>query len=201
VLRLANAEVLPFRFQGLAENLQHYLRELQKLADDARAEADRINRMLDAGDFQLALDPLKTLTAPATKKVVPHFNFAPLMNAVADVDSAAKALDAELDQARPADLEALNRRLYLSERALTSKAGLPGRDWYRHQIYAPGFYTGYGVKTLPRVREAIEAEHYDEVDAEIVYTAEVLTGFANYLNQTLDLLDGEGGLSPEVGGP
>ncbi len=82
------------------------------------------------------------------------------------------------------NLSALNRRLYLSERKLTSADGLPGRNWYRHQIYAPGFYTGYGVKTLPRVREAIEAKLYDDVDHQIAVTAEVLDAFATYLEET-----------------
>jgi N-acetylated-alpha-linked acidic dipeptidase len=86
-------------------------------------------------------------------------------------------------------LAALNARLFRSERALSSKEGLPGRDWYRHQIYAPGFYTGYGVKTLPRVREAIEAELYDQVDAEIAITAEVLEAFADYLSETRSLIE------------
>ena len=99
------------------------------------------------------------------------------------------ALDDALTQSAPGpDPAALNRRLYLSERALTSGEGLPGRDWYRHQVYAPGFYTGYGVKTLPRVREAIEAELYDQVDAEIGFTARVLNGFADYLDATAALV-------------
>ena len=50
----------------------------------------------------------------------------------------------------------LNETLMQIERALTLPAGLPGRPWYIHELYAPGFYTGYGVKTLPAVREAIE---------------------------------------------
>ena len=90
-------------------------------------------------------------------------------------------------------LAALNERLYLSERALTSTEGLPGRDWYRHQIYAPGFYTGYGVKTLPRVRESIEAELYDQVDGEIAFTAGVLDAFADYLDETLQLTESQAG--------
>ena len=79
-------------------------------------------------------------------------------------------------------LAQVNRQLYMSERALTAESGLPGRQWYRHQIYAPGFYTGYGVKTLPRIREAIEAELYTTVDAEIALTAAVLFAFADHLD-------------------
>ena len=192
-LRLANARVLPFRFKGLADNLNHYLEEIEKLADDERAEAERINGMLDAGDFALALDPSRSLGAPQRKLVVPHFAFAPLKNAIDRVIDEAKILDEVLAGIEPAGLDRdtlteLNRRLYQSERKLTSADGLPGRGWYRHQVYAPGFYTGYGVKTLPRVREAIEAEHYAEVDTEISFTAGVLDGFADYLKETGSLI-------------
>jgi N-acetylated-alpha-linked acidic dipeptidase len=190
VLRLANAEILPFRFKGLADNLKHYLDELEKLADDVRADAARINGMLEAGDFELALDPARPLSAPAPQPEVPHFNFAPLKNAIDRVTASAGTLDEALSGSAPGpDPTELNRRLYMSERALTSAEGLPGRDWYRHQVYAPGFYTGYGVKTLPRVREAIEAELYDQVDAEIDFTARVLNGFADYLDGTAAILE------------
>jgi len=191
-LRLANAPVLPFRFSGLAGTLTHYLGELTELADKEREKAGRTNRLLEAGVYALALDPERTLAPPDAPPEVPHFNFAPLMNAIDRVKASAGALDEALDGLDPAggvDLAALNRRLYRSERALSSKEGLPGRDWYRHQIYAPGFYTGYGVKTLPRVREAIEAELYDQVDGEIAFTAGVLDAFADYLDETLTLIE------------
>lgn len=191
-LRLANADVLPFRFGGLADNLSHYLGELEKLADDERAKAEQTNRLLEEGAYDLALDPTRTLTAPNAAIEVPYFNFAPLKNAVKRLNESAKRLDAALgalSDSETVDLAALNERLYRSERALISKDGLPGRDWYRHQIYAPGFYTGYGVKTLPRVRESIEAELYDQVDGEIAFTARVLDRFADYLDETLQLTE------------
>jgi N-acetylated-alpha-linked acidic dipeptidase len=193
-LRLANATVLPFRFGGLADNLTHYLAELEKMADASRKEAERVNGMIERGDYALALDPTRTLGAPEPKPEVPHFNFAPLKNAIDRVSANAGSLDQALaavagGSATAEDLGALNRRLYLSERALTSEEGLPGRDWYRHQVYAPGFYTGYGVKTLPRVREAIEAELYADVDTEIAFTAAVLDAFADYLAKTEALID------------
>ncbi len=189
-LRLANAPVLPFRFTGLADNLTHYLGELEKLAEGEREKAERTNRLLEEGAYELALDPTRTLAAPGAAMPVPHFNFAPLKNAIDRVNESAELLDAALaalDGSEALDFAALNERLYQSERALTSEEGLPGRDWYRHQIYAPGFYTGYGVKTLPRVRESIEAELYDEVDGEIAFTAAVLDAFADYLDETLAL--------------
>jgi N-acetylated-alpha-linked acidic dipeptidase len=198
MLRLANAPVLPFRFGGLADNLSVYTDQLEKLAESERKEAARINHMLTAGDFDRALDPTRTLGPPPARPTVPYFNFAPLKNAVDRVSAQAGALDEALNALgadAPADLAALNRRLYRSERHLTAPEGLPGRPWYVHQVYAPGFYTGYGVKTLPRIREAIEARHYDEVDGEIAFTAAVLDAFADYLEETLR------GVSPEASEP
>ena len=72
---------------------------------------------------------------------------------------------------RTTELRELNRLLFQSERQLTAKDGLPRRPWYRHQIYAPGFYTGYGVKTLPGVREAIEQKNWSEASAQAVVIA------------------------------
>lgn len=195
-LRLANAEVLPFRFSGLADNLQLYLDEIIELADKQRSEADRINELLTSGSFELARDPEKTLAPPQALPAVPHFNFAPLKNALEDLTAVAgqldRALDAEIAVER---LPEVNRLLYRSERQLTSSDGLPGRDWYVHQVYAPGFYTGYGVKTLPRVREAIEAKHYDDVDAEVAHTAATLRAFSAYLRELAALL----GTEPSAG--
>ena len=201
-LRLANARVLPFQFGGLADNLNLYVTELEALAQTQRAEAKRNNSLLDKNSYGLALDATKTLGAPAALPRVPFFNFAPLKNALLAVEEAAADLDEGLAERLAerlaegrldgVDMAALNRRLYSSERQLTSAQGLPGRDWYRHQVYAPGFYTGYGVKTLPRVREAIEAKHYDEVDHEIAVTAAVLQAFSEYLRETRALIPDAG---------
>ncbi|MCZ6616943.1 MAG: M28 family peptidase [Gammaproteobacteria bacterium] len=189
-LRMANARVLPFRFGGLADSLELYLTELEALAQTQRDEAKRNNRLLEENSYGLALDATKSLGAPKALPKVPFFNFAPLKNALAEIEESATALDKALDGGNldDVDLTVLNRHLYQSERKLTSSEGLPGRDWYRHQVYAPGFYTGYGVKTLPRVREAIEAKLYDEVDHQIAVTAGVLEGFAEHLEATRALI-------------
>jgi N-acetylated-alpha-linked acidic dipeptidase len=71
-------------------------------------------------------------------------------------------------------LDAVNEKLLRIERGLTLPDGLPGRPWFQHQIYAPGLYTGYGVKTLPGVREAIEQKHWKEADEQIVRVGKVL---------------------------
>ena len=69
------------------------------------------------------------------------------------------------------------------EQARTRAAGLPGRPWYRHHVYAPGFYTGYGVKTLPGVREAIEQRKWADANAQIVILAGVLNRYAEMLER------------------
>jgi len=181
-LRLANAEVLPFRFAPLVENLTKYVEEIEALAKTKREHAEKIGRQLDAGLYSLVLDSRKSLAPPAAETPVPHFNFAPLHNALTALAATATSVDAQLEMVSPgADVSELNKRLYQSERQLTASGGLPGRQWYRHQIYAPGLYTGYGVKTLPRVREAIEAELYTSVDEAIVVTAGLLREFTQYL--------------------
>ena len=187
-LRLANADVLPFRFAGLADNVAHYLQEVEKLADEQRKEAERLDGLLKDNAYRLALDPTKALGPPPAPTAVPFFNFAPMQNATARLTDVAGRLDAGLGGAGAS--AALDRRLLMSERGLTSPEGLPGREWYRHQLYAPGFYTGYGVKTLPRIREAIEAKQYGDVDVQIAFTAGILNAFADYLEATAELLGG-----------
>jgi N-acetylated-alpha-linked acidic dipeptidase len=157
---------------------------VEELAEEQRKEADRINSLLAAKTYALALDPAKSFGPPAAKKPVPHFNFAELKNAMERLAQVSESLDSALlpGEVSATVLAQVNRQLYMSERALTAESGLPGRQWYRHQIYAPGFYTGYGVKTLPRIREAIEAELYTTVDAEIALTAAVLFAFADHLD-------------------
>ncbi len=190
-LRLANAPVLPFRFTGLADNLKLYVDELEKLAGAARDDAERRRTLLDDRVYALRRDPERTLDPPPPLPPVPYFNFAPLKNAAARLGALALRVDAMLEgTVAAADVDEVNRLLYRSERALTRAGGLPGRPWYRHQIYAPGSYTGYGAKTLPRVREAIEAKQYDRVDEEIAATAETLEGFADYLARLERVLAG-----------
>ncbi len=180
-LRLAEADVLPFDPATLVDTLGSYVDELEELADTMRESTAETNRRIDAGDYAAAADPKENLRPPKREAAVPHLNFAPLENAmerlrgrVAAYDKALTAARAE-DGALPADkAAALNAVLKDLERAMGRPEGLPGRTWYTHLVYAPGFYTGYGVKTLPAVRETIEARRWSEADASIGLTAEVL---------------------------
>ena len=174
-LRIANAQRLPFEFAGLTDNIALYLSEIEALTDALRSGTEDTNSLIDAGTYDLALDPTKNLGAPSSNQPVPYFNFARLHNALTRLDAAATAYEGKVDQ--PASAE-VNRLLYSSERLLTRRHGLAGRPWFKHHLYAPGFYTGYGVKTLPGVRESIEQLQFDAVDEQIVIAAQMIEELA-----------------------
>ena len=193
-LRLANATILPFEFTAFTDSVGKYVEELKKLADDMREETERHNTMIEDGTYALALDPTKPPGPPEPKPRVPHFNFAPLENAVARVERSANAFkeaQARIANVSADDRAALNRLLYTAERLLTREEGLPKRPWYRHTIYAPGFYTGYGVKTIPGVREAIEEREYSEVEPQIEIAAAVLERYADRVDEIVARIPGE----------
>lgn len=172
-LRLANAPRLPFEFKGLADNIRLYITELEELADKRRNDIELRNNMLDDGTYAAALDPTKTLGPPKREDPVPYFNFAPLKNAIDRLQRAADAYHEAVASGVSPSPE-VNKLLYSSERLLTREAGLTGRTWYKHHIYAPGFYTGYGVKTIPGVREAIEQSEYDAVQEQVEIASQVI---------------------------
>jgi N-acetylated-alpha-linked acidic dipeptidase len=181
-LRLANADVLPFDFSSAADAISRYVKEVSELADTKRKEAEETNRQLEENLPWAVADPKEPFVAPKPQTVPPHFDFAPLQNGSDALTAAAgaysRALDAAFaDGAAPPDaqrLTAVNALLRGFERTLTSEEGLPGRPWYRHLVYAPGAYTGYGVKTLPAVREALEQKRWDDVNAASVAAGKVL---------------------------
>ncbi len=178
-LRLSEAEVLPFTLDRTAEAIAGYAGELTALTDGLRAAAEERGRLLADKSLELAADPQQTFVAPPALDRVPFLEFAPLQNAVALLSRAAadfeearaEAVERGLDAAARAEL---NRFLRTFERRLTTEAGLPGRPWYRHQVDAPGQYTGYGAKTLPAIREAIEQRQWDEANTQIRQIAALL---------------------------
>jgi len=178
VLRLANADLLPFAFTNLAETVQGYVKDLQSLRDRRAEQIAERNREIDEGLFKLASDPRDPVTAPQREGAAPQLNFAPLLNAVDSLNHAAaryeKAYSRAVSAGRQDAAHSVNQRLLQAERALTSSEGLKNRPWYVHMLYAPGFYTGYGVKTVPGVREAIEQGQWQDADREIVRAAAAL---------------------------
>ena len=188
VLRLAEADILPFVFAPFSDTVARYVDEVIELTGRMREETARTNRLLADGRYQAAADPTTTFVPPAREDPVPYLNFAPLQNAVARLQVASAASDRGLRAAvdegvlSTAARRAVNRRLLRTERLLTRDAGLPRRPWFRHQIYAPGFYTGYGVKTLPGVREAIEQRAWNEASEQLGHAAAALEGLAAELD-------------------
>lgn len=179
-LRLANAETLPFEFTNMAETVSGYLGEVTRLADTLRDETKSANQLIANGMLKAVQDPTETFVVPTQKDDVPFLNFAPIQNAIAKLNKSARSFQTSAKGKRldPKKQAELDRLLYQTERSLTRKEGLPRRDWFRHQIYAPGFYTGYGVKTLPGIREAIEQRDWKEATEQIEISAKTIERFA-----------------------
>ncbi len=179
VMRLSSADLLPFEFTDLADTIHLYLKEVKKLADDAREEAIERDKELDDGVFTAVNDPRHPMNPPPREEIPPHLDFAPLDNAADALAQSAQRFQSALKKAWPAGippaaLQDLNQKLMESEHHLTTEQGVPRRSWYKHMIDAPGVYSGYGAKTMPGVREAIEQKHWDEANSEIVRLAKVL---------------------------
>ena len=182
VLRLADADLLPFDFSALDSTVRGYVNDLQHLAENQSSEFRDRNRQISEGVFGATSDPRKPLVPPALEVLPPHLNFAPLQNALDALNQSADHYQRVYTKAEQdggtalgrASLAQVNLQLLQSERALTDANGLPGRPWFRHQLYAPGFYTGYGVKTVPAVREAIEQKQWSTAEESINTVAKVL---------------------------
>jgi N-acetylated-alpha-linked acidic dipeptidase len=197
LMRMADAELLPFDFHNFADTVHVYVGELQKMLKSQQTEIEETNRELDEGVFAATADPKKTSVPPPRKAVPPYLNFAPLENADATLTQSAARFTRALSAARamgdlsidPQVMAQINALLIESERKLTLDAGLPGRPWYKHQIYAPGAYTGYGVKTLPRIREAMEQENWKEAEEQVPVVAKVLEDEAALIDTVTGLLE------------
>ncbi len=165
IMRLASADVLPFEFTNFADTVGKYVDEIDKLA--------------------------KRSSPP--KEV----NLAPLSSAVKSLADSARRYEEAFGKSSAKSFQtvkqvkALNELLYKSERKLTSEQGLPRRTWFKHQIYAPGFYTGYGVKTIPGVREAIEQKQWDDVEPQIKSASAILQSFTSQIDAATRMLEGK----------
>jgi N-acetylated-alpha-linked acidic dipeptidase len=182
MMRLADADLLPFEFGDFADTVQTYVKELKALSQKGQDEISERNREIEEGVFKATFDPKHPLVAPAAESVPPHLNFAPLENAVDTLNRSAEEYRKSFDHANAnggaalasASLAEVNKLLTESERKLTNAEGLLNRPWFKHQLYAPGFYTGYAVKTMPAIREAIEQKRWSQADEAIVVVAHVL---------------------------
>lgn len=196
VLRMSQADLPVQRYGDFADTVSTYVDEVKKLADGKREAQTVQAKMIAANAFKLSDDPTLSSGLPTPLKVVPYFNFAPIENALARLTVSAKAYDAAL-AAKGAALPAAKKgKLFelagRTEQALLMEPGLPGgRGWYLNMIYAPGRFTGYGAKTLPGVREAIEDERWADVDTYAVMIGKALTAYADRLDEGVALINGE----------
>jgi len=194
VLRLANADLLPFAFTNLGETVQSYVKDLQSLRDKRSEQILERNRQIEEGLFRFTSDPRDPVTAPPKQVPAPQLNFAPLLNALDSLNHAAarydRAYNRAVSEGHVANAKSVNERLIQAERALTSTEGLKNRPWYVHLLYAPGFYTGYGVKTIPGVREAIEQGQWQDADREIGRAAVALEREATLISGIAAALPG-----------
>lgn len=195
MLRTADADVLPLQFKDTASTIGRYTAEVHKLLDGLRSATEQKNKLLSQNAYVLAADPTQTYVPPARDSAVPFLNFAPLDNAVTRLTQSAATVDALLASA-PAALTHMesSQRIELGallqgmESAFAYANGLPGREWFKHTIYAPGLLTGYGVKTLPGVREALEDRRWTEAEQYIGVTAGTLNAYSDRLDRIAALL-------------
>jgi N-acetylated-alpha-linked acidic dipeptidase len=193
-LRMSESDLPVQRYGDFANTVSTYLDEVKKLADKKREEQVAQAKMLTANAFKLSDDPTLSRGMPTALKAVPFFNFAPIDNALTRLKASAKAYDAAL-ASKGAALPAAKKGKLVelagwTEQALLMEPGLPGgRGWYKNMIYAPGRFTGYGAKTLPGVREAIEDERWTDVDTYVVMVGKALTAYAARLDEGVALIN------------
>jgi N-acetylated-alpha-linked acidic dipeptidase len=193
VLRVADADTVPQRFGDFANTVDRYLQEVKKL-ENARRNGDRLREKMEReGDFRIAMDPLKPVGAPEAKATTPHVELAGLEDAVDRLKASASAYDsAYADKSSgltPERRDRLNLMLRDIDQLLILPQGLPFRPWYKNLVYAPGRFTGYGAKTLPGVREAIEERRFADAATYARLTAAALDAYAARLDAARRLLE------------
>lgn len=197
VMRLADADILPLDYSEFTNTIRTYVDQLKDLLKREQAESKELDTQIKEGVFAATSDPEKTYVPPKPEAMPPFLNFAPLDNGVAALELSAGHYQRALHAAESnsglalahASLAVVNRRIIETERKLIRPEGLPGRAWYRHEIYAPGVYTGYDVKTLPSVREAIEQRQWDEAGKQIEIVGKVLENEAQAIEAAASALE------------
>jgi N-acetylated-alpha-linked acidic dipeptidase len=189
VLRIANADILPFDFTHLYATINDFSNDLMGLLKNSREATNIENEIIKSGNYALGEDPTKKYIAPLAKSEVPYLDFSPLQNALEALKKSTDSLKIIFENKIKTNSvsTAFNQSLYKAEQQLLNEAGLPRRAWYKHTLYAPGFYTGYGVKTMPGIREAIEQRNWKEAQEQIGTDAQVIVKFANYLKDLVNL--------------
>jgi N-acetylated-alpha-linked acidic dipeptidase len=192
VVRMADADLLPFQFSDFADDVKMYVREVEKFADKQREEIQENNQKLTEGMYEATADPRYTWVTPKKEEVPPHLNFAPLDNAVESLERSSAEYQKALDRVSAnggaalasASLKEVNEMLIQCEHKLTTPEGLPGRFWYKHELYAPGVYTGYAAKAIPAVREGLEQKNWKQAEESAARVAKVLESEAQHISAT-----------------
>ena len=192
MLRASQAQLLPANETDFAASIAGYDEDLHKLADGMRAKTQELSKLLDDGIYPLATDPQKPRAPPPRTAEVPYLNFAELDNAIEKLERSAKSFDKEYarlgaseDSSSAAARERVNATLATLELSLTDPQGLPGREWYQHLVYAPGRFTGYGAKTLPGIREAIEERQWIDANRNIGVVSRALNAYSARLDRAI----------------
>jgi N-acetylated-alpha-linked acidic dipeptidase len=186
VMRLADADLIPFEYAGMADTISKYVSELESLLKDKQDEIKERNLELKEGVFNAVADPRKTSVPPAHETDPPYMNFAPLKNAVESIKQSADRYQAALAKLQsegdpalsPQVLDSVNTDLLKIQRTFLTDRGLPERPWFKHQVYAPGAYTGYGAKPTAAVREYMDAKKWPEAESQVPLVAKVLQDVA-----------------------
>lgn len=189
VMRLAGANLLPFNFGDLSAAVTGYVNDVERLAGRESAEIRERNREIAAGEYGYLSEGGRAHVARQPEAEPPQLDFEPLRSARDQLTRACVHYQRNWEQARDggslasAGLEKVNQDLLRSEHAFLNPGGLPGRPWYKHQLYAPGFYTGYTAKTLPAVREAIEEHQWAVAQQSIVIVSNTIAGEASAIER------------------
>ena len=194
VLRLSESDILPFRFTNMAENISTFIESNKKFAELVKKKTEQRNKLLDQNAYTIAGNPQKTYLPPNRLDDLPAFDFSPLDGAHKRLEASAWKYEKALAGLQKGSLSAeqksqINRLLKDVEQAMTHPDGLPRRPWFQNMIYAPGFYTGYGVKTLPGIREGLEERNWDEVYKYIEEVAKALDRASAKINAAIQILE------------
>jgi len=182
LLRIADADLLPFDYAPQAEAIAKYESELEKLLKDKQEEITERNTEIQEGAFTATADPHKTFVPPPVESIPPYLNFAAMKNSIETLKKSAERYSKALAQFRnvsdgavsASSLETVNADLLGISRLFLNEKGLPERPWFKNQIYAPGAYTGYGAKPIAAVREYMDEKKWKEADEQIPMVADVI---------------------------
>ena len=202
MMRLADADLIPFDYAPQAEAIAKYESDLEKSLKDKQDEFTEKNLELKEGVFTATRDPRRPLLSPPAETIPPYMNFAPLKNAIEALKKSSerysKALRDWQAKGSPAlatdSLETVNADLMKVSRLFLNDKGLPERSWFKNQVYAPGAYTGYGAKPIAAVREYMDEKKWKEAEGQVPQVAQVIQTVSAGIDKAADDLEKAAGI-------